>query len=117
MSIMDYFRPTPASSAPTTQQGAPQKQTTQGFVEQKTAKPNEPLNNNQQAFAAAGTEGASLDGSPKNPLDSFAGMYHTDPKNQPEKPPAFNLDPKLLETAASGLKFSSHVTPELAQKL
>lgn len=121
-SIMDFFRSTPAPTNQPTKAGDTQGGTVVGADGKPIPPAGDPKaggaqNTTVQDFAKAGTEGKNADGSPKNPLDSFKGMYDNVPMGDDAKPPVFALDPKALETAASSLKFSSHVTPELAAKL
>ena len=113
MAIADFFRtkpqpqPNPQGQQPNPASPSPNAQVQQ----QKTAQPNQPLDTTAKDFSAA------ADQTPKNPLDSFAGMYDNKAKTADETPPVFALDPASLRTAASQLNFSSHVTPELVQKL
>lgn len=111
MAIADFFRTKPQTSqSQPNQQGQPASPNAQ-VTQAKAAQPNQPLDTTSKDFAAAG------DQIPKNPLDSFTGMYDTKSRGTDEVPPVFALDPASLRTAASQLNFSAHVTPELAQKL
>ena len=116
MSLADYFRTKPAASTPNAQQ---QQQTPKPGVAPGTD-PNA-LGKKQDTtnadFKVAGEEGLNEDGSPKNPLDSFAGMYDNKSIADGDKPPVFALDSKALESAAQSLQFAPKITPELAQKL
>lgn len=118
MALADFFRKPAASQPAAQQQGGQQPNQDQQIAAAKQKKPNDPLDTNKKDFGEAGTEGGTNAGSQKNPLDSFAGMYDTTANKAGEiKPPVFALDPTALATASQSLKFSSHVTPELAQKL
>jgi len=117
MPLADFFRSkvplTPTDpNKPTNQQTPLSKgQQEQQIRQAKERKPNDPLDTGSKDFAEAG------DSNTKNPLDSFAGMYDNKVRTAEETPPVFALDPTLLKNAASQLNFSSHVTPELVQKL
>ena len=80
---------------------------------QANVDPNNPNPNSADAVDPNNPDG----GSKKNPLDAFKNLWSNDPNKSDGKPPAFNLDPTKLSELTKSLDFSSHVTPELAQKL
>lgn len=57
---------------------------------------------------------------PSSPLDAFKDLFTIDPKKEPAKDPleeaVFNLDPKKLGTAVSGLDFTKGLNPESITK-
>lgn len=52
---------------------------------------------------------------PVNPLDAYAKMYEK-ANAQPDAPPAFNLDPKVLGEVSGSLDFTKNVPQEVMQK-
>lgn len=50
-----------------------------------------------------------------NPLDSYSKMFENT-GNEGDKPPAFTLDPKLMDQVVSGQDFTKGINPELVQK-
>lgn len=118
MALADFFRSAKPSESAATPPGpnSPPAPNASTVVAAAKAKPGT-VDTTQTDFNAAADPTKNADGSPKNPLDSFKGMYDAKDTSADAKPPKFALDPASLETAAKSLKFSSHVTPELAQKL
>ena len=52
---------------------------------------------------------------PVNPLDAYAKLWDT-PNADTTKPPAFTIDPTVLDKVSGGLNFTQGVAPELMQK-
>lgn len=88
------------------------------------------LQQNQPQQQAAQPQGATSAGATndpntlQNPLDVYAGMFDNKPKvdkdgNPVQAPqaPVFKLDPKTVQDAASKIKFTDGLPPELATKI
>jgi len=105
MSIMDLFRsPAPATAA-TNVPAATQ--------------PNLGATPGNAAAPAATTAALETPGETKSPLDNFADLWKTDPKDaaQPVPDQLFNIDPAKLQEAVAQTNFSQVITPELRQKI
>lgn len=52
-----------------------------------------------------------------SPMDAYADLFKPqDPSKSAEAPPSFNLDPKVVQSAASSLDFTSKLPPELRSR-
>ena len=104
MGLMDMFKPSaPAAAAP-----AQQQQQANPAVQQPggVTVPTTPQ-----------TPPGQMEGSkqePVNPMDAYAKLF--DNSATPNAPPSFNIDPKVLGEAASGMNFTQGIPQELMSK-
>lgn len=94
--FMDLFKSAPSEAAP-------------------AAKPVETNNAGTQSPATPDGKMPGSDQTPANPLDAYSKMFET--AGNEETPPAFNLDPTVIDTVASGLDFTKAIPQDLMQKV
>lgn len=115
--------PAPAQPAPAQQQApAPSTQLPSGGANPMQNAPNAVPQSQQQQVdpnAPPAQPAPVAEPAPANPLDFFKGLNDNSPQ-EPDKDnqaPAFSLDPKTVQTAASSIDFLSGVDQEVMAKL
>lgn len=84
----------------------------------KAPEPQQEQQQTQQTQQPA-TEPAKLEGSeqtPVNPLDAYKKMFDNATSGTPNTPPAFKLDPQVLNDVSSKMDFMQGIDAELVQK-
>ena len=110
MGIMNIFKATPDAPAPNANANA-------------NANGGANTDGGKQVLTPDGKPATGADGKmpgsnqePPNPLDVYAKLFDNATTPEKDLPPAFNLDPKLMDDVSNSLDFTKGVSPELLSK-